>query len=72
MRDDPASLQEYVEGIESNSKAIMKDIMALSVYSNQPYGEIYEMSPQERKVLAEVLKEKADAEAKAIKSASNK
>jgi hypothetical protein len=57
-----------VEGIESDSEAITKDIMALAVYSNQPYGEIYDMSPRERRLLAKVLEEKAKAEEKAIKS----
>jgi hypothetical protein len=57
-----------VEGIESDSEAITKDIMALAVYSNQSYGQVYDMTPKERKLLADVLKEKADAEEKAIKS----
>lgn len=65
-------MQKYVESIESESEAITKDVIALAVYSAQPYSEIYDMSPKERQVLAKVLKERAEAEEKAIKSASHK
>jgi hypothetical protein len=67
LQEDPRKLQKYVESIESDSEAITKDVIALAVYSNQPYSEIYNMDPRERKALAEVLKERAEAEERAIK-----
>jgi diadenosine tetraphosphate (Ap4A) HIT family hydrolase len=42
--------------------------MALAIYSNQPYSEIYQMAPKERKALANVLEEKANAEKKAMQA----
>ena len=43
--------------------------MALAIYSNQPYSEVFQMAPKERKALSDVLKERSEAEAKAIKAA---
>lgn len=68
----PDELQKYIGSIEKDSEAITKDILSLAVYSNQPYSEVYEMTPTERKVLAEVLKERARAEEDAIKSSSRR
>lgn len=53
-----------VEDYKTEARGLIKDVQQLSVYSGIGYGEIMHMSLEERQVLAEVVKDKFDLDAK--------
>jgi len=57
---DRAKIRRFIEGIENESRAVIKEVSMLSVWGNISPSEIWNMTYQERVVLSEVIKEHTD------------
>jgi len=54
---DRAKIRRFIEGIESESRAVIREVSMLSVWGNISPSEIWNMTHEERVVLSEVIKE---------------
>ena len=52
-----AKISRFIEGIENESRAIIREVSMLSVWGNISPSEIWNMTHLERLVLSEVIKE---------------
>lgn len=53
-----------VDEYKNEARGLIKDVQQLAVYSGLSYNEVMNMSLDERLVLAEVVKEKIDMDAR--------
>ena len=58
---DRNKIRRFIESIESESRAVIKEVSMLSVWGNISPSEIWNMTYEERLVLSEVIKEHTDA-----------
>lgn len=57
---DRAKIRRFIESIEGESRAIIKEVSMLSVWGGISSQEIWNMTHEERLVLSEVIKEHTD------------
>jgi predicted amidohydrolase len=57
---DRNKIRRFIEGIENESRAVIKEVSMLSVWGNISPSEIWNMTHEERMVLSEVIKEHTD------------
>lgn len=57
---DSKGVKKFIDSIESDSRALIKDVSTLSAWSETPIDKIWELTYLEREVLSEVVKEKVD------------
>lgn len=57
---DRKGVQKFIESIESDARALIKDVSTLSAWSETPIDKIWELTFLEREILSEVVKEKVD------------
>jgi len=55
-----AGIKSFIDGIENDARALIKEVSTMSVWSNIDPESIWSMSYLERVVLSEVVKEKND------------
>lgn len=55
-----AAIRDFVEAIEGDSRALIKEISTLSVWSEIDPNSLWHMTFIERQVLAEAVKEKTE------------
>ena len=53
-----AEIMKLLKSLEQESKAITEDIVTLTVYSNQSYDQMWNLSPEEKEMFVKVLKQK--------------
>lgn len=58
---DGKKIRQYINSIESEARALIKEVTTLSVWGALSINEIWAMSFQERQVLSETIKEKTEA-----------
>lgn len=51
-------IMKLLNSLEAETKAIIEDIVAISVYSGQGYEQMWNLSYDEKKIFLKVLKEK--------------
>jgi predicted amidohydrolase len=54
---DRAKIQRFIDSIESDSRALIKEVSTLSIWAKLSSEEIWNMTYLERVVLSEVIKE---------------
>ncbi len=54
------SIRKYIDGIESEARALIKEVSTISVWSGTSAEHVWFMTYQERDVFTEVIKEKLD------------
>ena len=54
---DKAKIRLFIDSIESESRALIKEVSTLSVWANLSANEIWNMTYLERLVLSEAIKE---------------
>jgi len=54
-------IRQYIDSIESEARALIKEVTTLSVWGALSINEIWAMSFLERKILGETIKEKTEA-----------
>lgn len=54
---DRNKIRRFIESIENESRAVIKEVSMLSVWGNISPQEIWNMTHEERTVLSEVIKE---------------
>lgn len=57
---DRAGVKKLIDGLESEARALIKEISNISVWSGNQVDTVWAMSYLEREVLSEVIKEKVD------------
>ena len=58
---DRVKVRNFINSIEEESRALIKEISTLSVWANVSPGELWLMTYLERLVLSEAIKEKTEA-----------
>ena len=58
---DGKKIRQFVDGIENEARALIKEISTLSVWSAISINEIWAMSFLEREILSETIKAKTEA-----------
>lgn len=58
---DGAKIKRFVDNIETESRALIKEVSTLSVWGTISPAEIWEMTHLERTILSETIKEKTEA-----------
>lgn len=51
-------IMKMLKNLEQESKAITEDIITLTVYSNQSYDQMWNISPEEKEMFVKILKQK--------------
>jgi len=51
-------IMKLLNSLEKESKAIIEDIATLAIYSGQSYGDLWNLSAEERKIFVKILKDK--------------
>lgn len=51
-------IMKLLKGLEDESKAITEDIITLTIYSNQSYDQMWNISPEEKEMFVKILKQK--------------
>ncbi len=54
------AIRKYIDGIESEARALIKEVSTISVWSGTSAEHVWFMTYQEREVFTEVIKEKLD------------
>lgn len=57
---DRAGVKKLIDGLESEARALIKEVSNLSIWSGNQVDTVWLMSYLEREVLSEVIKEKVD------------
>ncbi len=63
MRLDDHEIGPFLEQLEKDAEAIIKEISQLALYANIGYQEVWNMSHKEREILINALSDKLKAEA---------
>jgi hypothetical protein len=58
---DKVKIRLFIDSIESDSRALIKEVSTLSVWANLSSNEIWNMTYLERLVLSEAIKEHTEA-----------
>lgn len=58
---DGKKIRQFVDSIENEARALIKEISTLSIWSSISINEIWAMSFLERQILSEAVKEKTEA-----------
>lgn len=58
---DGRNIRKFVEGIENEARALIKEMSTLSIWCGISINEIWAMSHLERVVLSEAVREKTEA-----------
>ena len=51
-------IMKLLKSLEQESKAITEDIITLTIYSNQNYDQMWNLSPEEKELFVKILKQK--------------
>lgn len=51
-------IMKFLKSLETETKAIIEDIVTLSVYSGQSYDQLWNTTAEERQIFLKVIKEK--------------
>lgn len=57
---DRVGVKKLIDGLESEARALIKEVSNISVWSGNQVDIVWAMSYQEREILSEVIKEKVD------------
>lgn len=49
---------KFLNNLEAETKAIIEDIATLAIYSGQSYDQLWQLTTDERKIFAKILKDK--------------
>jgi|TARA_B100000809_G_scaffold70487_1_gene68016 hypothetical protein len=63
LRLDDHEIGPFLEQLEKDAEAIIKEISQLALYANIGYQEVWNMSHKEREILINALSDKLKAEA---------
>lgn len=51
-------IMKLLSSLETESKAIVEDVIVLSVYANQDYNSMWNLTFEEKKIFLKILKDK--------------
>jgi hypothetical protein len=51
-------IMKFLNSLETETKAIIEDIATLAIYSGQSYDQLWNLTADERKIFANILKDK--------------
>lgn len=57
---DPAGVKKLIDGLEADTRALIKEISNISIWSGNQIESVWAMSYIERQIMSEVIKEKVD------------